>query len=148
MTSSLIDVCHRSYRERGLCLFCFKNERYFLCHHQGSVLGACPKTKNSIDRLVIKIIFSIKSIPTIATNGRIIKFPGFLPRSSQKTGDISSVSSSLASFLFFLFLLPRAIERMVFEVVAGDSSDVTAFGSAVNELAGFLFLDTPLLGAG
>lgn len=106
------------------------------------MLGACPKTKNSIDRLVIKIKLSNKSIPTRATNGRIIKFPGFLPRSFQKTGEIS-VSSSSASFLFFL---PGAMRRIVLEVVAGDGSDIEALGSAVNELAGFIF-DT-LLGAG
>mmetsp|Transcript_29 Transcript_29/g.61 ORF Transcript_29/g.61 Transcript_29/m.61 type:complete len:113 (-) Transcript_29:321-659(-) len=76
----------------------------FVYYHQVSVLGICPKTKYSIDLLVMKMILSNKSIPNSAINGRKIKFPGFFPKSFQKMGEVSAPSSP--SFLFSLLLLP------------------------------------------
>ena len=81
------------------------------------MLGACPKTKYSNDRLVMKIIFSNKSIPNRAMNGMKIRFPGFLPKSSQKIDETSS-----SSFFSFLLLVLEAMFRMIFEVADGSST--------------------------
>ena len=81
------------------------------------MLGACPKTKYSNDRLVMKIIFSNKSIPNRAMNGMKIKLPGFLPKSSQKIDETSS-----SSFFSFLLFVLEAMFRMIFEVADGSST--------------------------
>lgn len=109
------------------------------------MLGACPKTKKSNDLFVIKKILSNKSIPTIATNGRTIKFPGFALRSFQNIGDVSLSSS----FLFFgSFLLPLPKRRLVFELGLGSDGFETTVFESLNRLFSVVIIVALDLGAG